>query len=573
MQHQMQSFQRLPFGLSLQRYVYYIVPLWSLSGTAWMAPLIGFGVVIDPVSQIFFGGPAETPDTGAVLYALVLGNTVNTLQALVCGSFMDHIGVRKYYAIGVVLGVVGLALSAVSQLTQQLWLFFVGWTGVFGVACGFVLLPIARGSILWWRAIGRPGLGTGVYEALAGIWPAAISFLWPALMKALGTPVSFFVVLAIVVGCSLPAAYLVCMPTEYSARPSPGVADGHAATEEGPATPARLTRSAHSHSSFGSVRSLLSRSGSSIRSSARDFAEASFSMSWASDFAPLATNTLPEVISEVSEPVSAVRRTASRGKLPARAILTSGRFWAEWAMVLVIFAPGFGAKFSVNFVLFLAYGSSSSTQDTAQFIFLLVYAIFRLITGAVMDCWPQLEATWMMTFVAMVQTPILIGTGLFLMYGPADLTASWVYVILNSIIGLTLAVARVALPMLALRSWGSANFGTALGALLSAQGLAGTLGPLTCFLALTSGIPPTPTEPEGADGPMGAETEARRRHQVTIYMWIAAAVSACGGILSVYVGRAARREQSADPSAARARPVPSRGQSRCNVLATATSPR
>ena len=68
--------------------------------------------------------------------------------------------------------------------------------------------------------------------------------------------------------------------------------------------------------------------------------------------------------------------------LPAMVILKSKEMLIMWFAFLFMMTPGFGIKYLISPMLDKVYGASDSVQNTASFLFLLLYSISRFTGGA-----------------------------------------------------------------------------------------------------------------------------------------------------------------------------------------------
>ena len=82
---------------------------------------------------------------------------------------------RAWYITGLIGCTISIVLMGVAVQYRQLWLLFIGCAG-FGIfiACMFKVLKFS--AMLAYNAVGQKGIGSGLNNAIPGIWAASFSY-------------------------------------------------------------------------------------------------------------------------------------------------------------------------------------------------------------------------------------------------------------------------------------------------------------------------------------------------------------------------------------------------------------
>jgi MFS transporter, OFA family, oxalate/formate antiporter len=175
----------------------------TLCSQFFVGPLYGFNVYVIPLLEAFSGKDdtsSLTMKDGNPVYISGLAIFVLSATTFVIGDKLQQWGLQRTLAIGHVLSIIGLVISFVAMRYSQLWLFYVGYAIIFGIGGGLTCLPSAVNNVKWWGARHNlPGVGSGIYGFIAGIWPALFSFYGVAIADVVGVAYSFLVLAALVV--------------------------------------------------------------------------------------------------------------------------------------------------------------------------------------------------------------------------------------------------------------------------------------------------------------------------------------------------------------------------------------
>jgi hypothetical protein len=328
---------------------------------------------------------------------------------------------------GIFLYSVGLLVSSIAMETSQVWLLYVGFSILFACGCAGIFMSLVMSTLLNFKVAGRGGLGGGLTGFVMGLWPAAVSFVGPRLIDGLGTPATFRLLAgASFVLCAPPALLLRLPPKEHS---STKIAN----------PPAHLNTSDQAR---------IEAVGSTI------------------DAAEQETNVT------VDKAVS-----ASVDKLTRIDLLSQRKFWLVATGVTCIMLPGFGIKLLIGPQLYAVYQSSEDAQSTASFMFLVSYAVMRLVTGVFADRF-GVKPLFLVLGTLQVVTLALLGVCVFNSWPEA-----WV-VALDAIVGLSLAGSKVLMQVWCMHLWGAANSGVALGMVNVGFGVAAIVGSVSAWWAL-----------------------------------------------------------------------------------------
>lgn len=129
-------------------------------------------------------------------------------------SLPTHIGCAAsavIYPLGLVLS--GISLQFSSGIAAELGLFFSQF-----ILCGMGVIsffPNQVKTVMWFREIGRPSIGAGMYGFLCGFWPMTFSYWGTSMVNNLkDIHVSFYYTAAVIFVVSLPGIFLMNSPNE-----------------------------------------------------------------------------------------------------------------------------------------------------------------------------------------------------------------------------------------------------------------------------------------------------------------------------------------------------------------------
>lgn len=409
------------------------LPLLICAGS-FSSVLYGFNVFVLDIRRQFEYGQNWSLSTGGPVYIgslaiFVSAMTVAAISGKMAGSPDDLTGrwLRISCTGGTFLYSLGLLVSSIAMETSQVWLLYVGFSILFACGCAGIFMSLVMSTLLNFKAAGRGGLGGGLMGFVMGLWPAALSFVGPRLIDGLGIPATFQLLAgASFVLCAPPALLLRLPPKEHSSMKI--------------ANPTAQLNTSHQ----GQIEAV----GSTI------------------DAAEQETNVT------VDKAVSAVV-----GKLTRIDMLSQRKFWLVATGVSCIMLPGFGIKLLIGPQLYAVYQSSEDAQSTASFMFLVSYALMRLVTGVFADRF-GVKPLFLVLGTLQVVTLALLGVCVFNSWPEALVVA------LDAIVGLSLAGSKVLMQVWCMHLWGAANSGVAFGMVNIGFGVAAIVGSVSAWWAL-----------------------------------------------------------------------------------------
>ena len=175
--------------------------------------------------------------------------------------------------------------------------------------------------------------------------------------------------------------------------------------------------------------------------------------------------------------------------LPAMVILKSKEMIIMWFAFLFMMTPGFGIKYLISPMLDKVYGASDSVQDTASFIFLLLYSISRFLGGALDYLF---DAMVMMRIINACAVPVMILQGWLATQYDSD-AALYGFIACQCVAGVVLGASKVLICILCFDVYAPVNFTNSCGELLSVFGVAAYVGPVLGWWSLSGhGMPGDP---------------------------------------------------------------------------------
>ena len=184
-------------------------------------------------------------------------------------------------------------------------------------------------------------------------------------------------------------------------------------------------------------------------------------------------------------------------------------------MYLSLPAPGFGLKFLVAPILEILYQTPQRTQDYASVIFLVSYAVTRLLTGILtMGRCAVVKPLTVMISALCTSAVLLVTIAGVVKWGPvavpngsnAPSTGStspggseqnmeayqWAFILLATGVGSCLAAMKVTFLLILLEMYGIGDYAVALGVYAAPAFLAAVWAPITAWLAVS--LPTTPED-------------------------------------------------------------------------------
>ncbi|GMI61521.1 hypothetical protein ScalyP_jg9063 [Parmales sp. scaly parma] len=150
---------------------------------------------------------------------------------------------------------------------------------------------------------------------------------------------------------------------------------------------------------------------------------------------------------------------------------------------------GFNVYFNLSVFSSAIFGATTTEANAFSFIYLFVYAVGRLVTGLVIS--PTFTAVNVSRLATLIQVPIFIISGLLVLFGGNSQAVFWIWVVLQSFIGLGLAAFKISISVNVLDRWNMFNFGFVTSLMLFALGVSGFVGSLIGWasLAIVGDVP------------------------------------------------------------------------------------
>lgn len=124
---------------------------------------------------------------------------------------------------------------------------------------------------------------------------------------------------------------------------------------------------------------------------------------------------------------------------------------AGYILVFLALLPGFALKFNLSVFSSAIFGATTTEANAFSFIYLFVYAVGRLVTGLVIS--PTFTAVNVSRLATLIQVPIFIISGLLVLFGGNSQAVFWIWVVLQSFIGLGLAAFKISISVNVLDRW------------------------------------------------------------------------------------------------------------------------
>jgi len=439
---------------SMRRYTYRIVPLWTLFGNVFMAPFYGFNVWLMDVLEEFGFRDSWSPAGATVTTAFTIAALFLGIAAAFTGPWLPRVGARRIYFCGTLVSCCAMLASGVSVEAGSLVGLYLSWGVLYGLSQGAAFLAVLTCCVSWFQKYGKAGHGVGWIGFCIGVWPAVFSFLGPAAVDAVGLAGSFHLCAGVLAVAALLPALFICMPDDVTCAALPT-----------------------------GDKDRVHREDVEISSSRGSPSEGSTAAS--------TTELQPDAETE-SDAASCTSQSQDVGPMRMGQALLRLDFWILWLQLLLSLMPGFGIQYIISPMMINVFAARESLQVTASFIFLGSYAVGRLFSGFLVG--PRVSARNFMRGLFAIQgvACAIIGAALFSVPDggrdgePRSGCLTWVFVVLISCIGMTLAGTKVMIPLLSLDMGGAANLGLLTGLMYSSAGTAAVLGPVTSWMALSA---------------------------------------------------------------------------------------
>jgi len=468
------------FAVSQPTKFAFTVNLFTLvCATSFTSVMYGFNVWINDIFAVFYDTQAYDTQNGSIVYIFSGATLASSLASFAVGPYVTSIGILRTYGIAIATMVAGLLLSALAIDQEQLWLLAIAMP-MYGAGAGIAFLCILP-CLVWFKQTGHAGLGTGLCGFSMGLWPAAFSFYGSSLEESLGISGSMCVAAGIVTSVSL-LAY-VSIGIVYVPSLEPGVS----------------IQMSSRHSELGGSPAIAAADGEAQTT----------------DTAPTDQNSGTKS-RHITLTHPSIKPTASISVMTQRQILTSKAWILLWLNFLFCLLPDFGVKYMIAPLLETTFRASPEHQTLASAIFLVVYAVARLVTGiASKYLRPKLVYLGMLALqlFGFCMSALIIREA-----GSMEL-----FIAAQSFVGFCMGANKVIFYLLSFECFGAANFGIVVPSLATAYGAAAFLGPFCSWQTLRGFVP-------GDAG--GASFDDSNTE---IYFWISAGCTLISMIIAVFL--------------------------------------
>ena len=379
---------RLVTGNLMRRRTYALTigVLNAFCGTVWTWAFYGFGTWLVPLGDIFcpgYGSTARCP----LVYPFISSGALMAASLTLMPQYISIFGFRNSYFVGLVVISAGVAITAVAVEIRSIGLIWLGFTLMIGFASGFAYMALVKATMAWFGDIGLPGLGAALIGLGCGSWGAGSSISSNPIATSLGgSTIGYstylYIIAGAILGIGLPPAFLITLPSDWMS------VKAQQPTEQ----------SALKSNFAGSAASKSTRHSS------------------ASKRAPL---TMAQHLSRSST-------------------------WIQAATYVAAFTPGFGLKFLIAPILNNLYNTPRQTQDVASFIFLASYAVARFLAGIFAA--PPCKLFSPRSFITTCQvwdSVVFLVLAALVYWGTSGHVEQWVFILLVTTTGITLAISKV----------------------------------------------------------------------------------------------------------------------------------
>ena len=168
---------------NIYHYAWIIVLICAVVQMVGAALRIGFGVLVDPLVEIFGWSP------GSIGLAYALMSIITAFSSPIAGLLCFKIGCKKTMIWGTILFFIGMIW--ISQISQ-IWELYVSYGLVFGVAQAFLLVPAVPIVSNWFDKY--LGLGTGLMMGAWSLGPAISVQILAIFFETYGWRNSFIII-------------------------------------------------------------------------------------------------------------------------------------------------------------------------------------------------------------------------------------------------------------------------------------------------------------------------------------------------------------------------------------------
>ena len=353
-------------------YIKRVLPFAVMSNLVSASTQYGFNVWLLPVSLALYGPDAIYSMRNSVVLLsfssqMIMGALIMETMPAKLMSIPTHVACAVsaiLYPLGVVLSGVSLQYSTGRWAEVGLFLSQFLFCGT-GLAVSWFSSQVK--TVMWFREIGRPSVGAGMFGFFNGLWPMTFSYWGTALVKDLrDIHLSFYYTAAVLFVVSLPSVFLMHSPDEVPLMTN---ADENTDASE------NTDHSTNVVAPPAAAESDVERGGDSQE-------EEETSATKSNENAEITSPLLARESNKISESKTGLTEVASP-LLPKAEFNRHPQAYIQSLVWFLTFIPGFSIKFTIAPVMSAVFGASLRMQIAASFIFLGCYALARLLIGLV----------------------------------------------------------------------------------------------------------------------------------------------------------------------------------------------
>ena len=398
-----------------RRYIKYVLPFACFSNLVTTSTQYGFNVWLIPISLRLYGADAIYSMRNSVV---LLAFSSQMIMGALIMELMPHklmqiptqiacIAQSILYPLGLILS--GLSLQYSSGTAAELGLFF-SQLLLCGTGLAVAWFSGQVKTVMWYREIGRPSVGAGLYGFLCGMWPMTFSYWGTAMVNNLkDIHVSFYYTAAVLFVVSLPSAFIFYAPNEAPlATESTAEVDSDIERGDPGLHAAKSERRVSNTKESETTSQLLTPRPESPKVSTSE------------------SNT---GLTEADSPLMTKAEFNRQPQVYIQAMI--------WFLTVI---PGFSIKFTIAPVMSAVFGASLRLQLAASFIFLGSYALSRLFIGFIVGKRAKVNT------VARVATTIIpicfFLAGAVIKAGLTYKGWMWAFIIVNVFVACSLGVGK-----------------------------------------------------------------------------------------------------------------------------------
>jgi nitrate/nitrite transporter NarK len=167
--------------------------------------------------------------------------------------------------------------------------------------------------------------------------------------------------------------------------------------------------------------------------------------------------------------------------IPLAEVLRTRQFWLMWFAFFIMMIPGFGIKYLISPMIADVYDAPRIVQQTASFLFLVVYALARFLGGALN--W-FFDAILLMRVITFLAVPVFIVQG-WLATQYDSTVAMYHFIACQCVVGFLLGASKVLITLLWFEVFGAINYLDSFPVFITSWASAQLIGPILGWWSLS----------------------------------------------------------------------------------------